>query len=142
MNKLNMALCGALSLAFVTSTAMADVKRPAPNQHGRVTVHNCPYNCGHAGVPREFCRDWRENGMCYVEDVRLPPTPAPKPQPQRYDDRDRGHRPPPPPPSRYDDRYRDDRYRDDRYRDRYRDDRYRDDRYRDDRYRYDDYRRW
>lgn len=48
-------------------------RRPDPSARGYIESRPCPYNCASAGVPREFCRDWREHGMCYVEDVRRPP---------------------------------------------------------------------
>jgi hypothetical protein len=37
---------------------------------GQVTSRPCPYNCRLAGIPKESCRDWREQDVCYIEVIR------------------------------------------------------------------------
>ncbi|MBX7145552.1 MAG: hypothetical protein K1X79_13965 [Oligoflexia bacterium] len=49
--------------------------------HGEVTKGRCPITCKSLGIPRDKCHEWRDNGLCYVEDLtkprRLPPPAAP-----------------------------------------------------------------
>ncbi len=41
-----------------------------------VTSQNCPYDCDTQNIPRAVCKDWRENGRCFVEDLRSKPQAA------------------------------------------------------------------
>ena len=96
----------------------------------------CPYSCRTQGIPKNVCKDWKENGRCFIDDLRVRPGVLSNAEQARRDqiERDRkreeerrrieeenrrkhSH------DHRYDDRRYDDRRYDDRYRDRY-DDRY------------------
>lgn len=39
------------------------------NPQGYVTSSLCPYDCKTKGIKRKFCRDWKEGGRCFVEDL-------------------------------------------------------------------------
>lgn len=49
--------------------------------HGEVTKGRCPISCQSLGVPRDKCREWRDNGVCYVEDLTRPRTLKSSPAP-------------------------------------------------------------
>lgn len=49
-------------------------RRPHPSARGAVFAHYCPFSCSTQGIPREYCRDWRQGEVCYVEDVRVHPS--------------------------------------------------------------------
>lgn len=38
-----------------------------------VTSQHCPFDCSTQRIPTDYCRDWREDGMCFVQDLRVPP---------------------------------------------------------------------
>ena len=42
-------------------------------ENGRVTSALCPYSCRTKGIPKKHCKDWKEAGRCFVEDLTRPP---------------------------------------------------------------------
>ena len=42
--------------------------------NGQVSSGPCPLSCKSLGIPKKVCRDWREGGTCYVEDLRNRPS--------------------------------------------------------------------
>lgn len=57
-----------LSFFFLVPTASRSERR------GEVTSSSCPYSCKTQGIPKKHCRDWKSEGLCYVEDLRRSPT--------------------------------------------------------------------
>ncbi len=43
------------------------------NRRGMITSAQCPYSCRMAGVPADFCREWKAGPTCYVEDYTQAP---------------------------------------------------------------------
>lgn len=41
---------------------------------GAVTSRSCPFSCRTEGIPKNVCRDWKEGDLCYIEDLRKPPS--------------------------------------------------------------------
>lgn len=51
-----------------------------------VLAHPCPFSCSTQGVPRQYCRDWRNRNLCFVQVLRtsvIPYRVISLPSPQR-----------------------------------------------------------
>lgn len=35
-----------------------------------ILAHNCPFSCATQGVPKAYCKDWREGNLCFVQVLR------------------------------------------------------------------------
>lgn len=46
--------------------ALAEVDRT----QGVISSGPCPMNCDTKGITRNICKDWQENGVCFVQDLR------------------------------------------------------------------------
>jgi len=55
MNKLSLFLV----ILFFSTPALAEI-----------TFKPCPYTCRTEGIPKKQCKDWKESGMCFIDDLR------------------------------------------------------------------------
>lgn len=73
-------LDGILRISFFI--LLLSIGTPVLAQHrGYVSSRPCPYSCRTQGIPKKHCRDWKENGLCYIEDLRKQPNPVQQTQP-------------------------------------------------------------
>lgn len=60
--KTSLVIAGAFAGAVITYNpvlAFAEIRE-----------QNCPFSCKTENIDKSFCRDWAENGRCYIEDLR------------------------------------------------------------------------
>ena len=54
----------------ITAISLASFSSPL---FAEITSSNCPYSCRTQGIPKNVCKDWKENGRCFIDDLRYRP---------------------------------------------------------------------
>ena len=58
------------SLIVWTTAAGVLIAVSAHSAIAEVSSRNCPYDCNTENIPRSHCKDWRQDGKCFIDDLR------------------------------------------------------------------------